>query len=202
MTRNLTALLCVLLALFCPTDANSVESAIGRLNYAGYRQRMHCSATLIAPRLALTAAHCINNRNVTDMHFLPGYDRGEWSEELKPESAAKLPPRDVAVLCLQQSAQSRAIPLASSEVRIGEQLTVIGYPIPGMHVQNRMTCKADRIGGVGSFSLACPMKPGASGSPVLRQTANGFELVGVISATNATRSLAYGVSSDLMGKCQ
>jgi len=137
------------------------------------------------------------------MHFLPGYERGEWIEELKPASAARLPPpRDVAVLCLQHSAQSHAIPLAKTGGKVGEQLTVIGYPIPGMHVQNRMTCKIDQVGGVGAFSLACPMRPGASGSPVLRQTTNGFELVGVISATNATRSLAYGVGNDLLGKCE
>src|SRR3546814_3278097 len=33
--------------------------AIGRLNVAGFRIRRHCTATLFAPDLALTARHCV-----------------------------------------------------------------------------------------------------------------------------------------------
>ncbi len=34
-------------------------SAIGQINVAGYRVRASCTGTLIAPRLVLTAAHCV-----------------------------------------------------------------------------------------------------------------------------------------------
>lgn len=45
----------MLLFLICPAVA-CAEDAVGRLNIAGYRHREMCSATLVAPDRALTAA--------------------------------------------------------------------------------------------------------------------------------------------------
>ncbi len=56
-------------------------SAIGRLNIGG---RGRCTAALIGPRHALTAAHCLYNPNTRDfwkpfeVRFLPAYQRGDY----------------------------------------------------------------------------------------------------------------------------
>ena len=56
-------------------------TAVGRLNQAG---RGHCTATVIAPYLVLTAAHCLwDRRNWGPMapdkiHFVAGWQRGEY----------------------------------------------------------------------------------------------------------------------------
>lgn len=60
-------------------------TAIGKLNVVtGANRRQFCTATLLAPRLALTAAHCLwddpRKRWVdpSSVHFVAGYGRGAW----------------------------------------------------------------------------------------------------------------------------
>lgn len=55
-------------------------TAVGRFNKAG---RGHCTATVVAPRIIVTSAHCLVNRRAgglmppDSLHFVAGWDRGE-----------------------------------------------------------------------------------------------------------------------------
>lgn len=55
--------------------------AIGRVNIGG---TVHCSGTLVAANIVLTAAHCLYSRRMkkmvvpTSVHFLAGYSKGEF----------------------------------------------------------------------------------------------------------------------------
>jgi protease YdgD len=92
--------------------------AIGRVNIGG---RAHCSGTLVAPSIVLTAAHCVYSRTEKKLvspgivHFVAGYSKGEYQGHSKVSSyiigtgfdGAKGPsksnlPHDWALLTLNQ----------------------------------------------------------------------------------------------------
>jgi len=56
-------------------------TAVGRFNRAG---RGHCTASVVAPRIVVTSAHCLVNKATgtftapEDLHFVAGWDRGEY----------------------------------------------------------------------------------------------------------------------------
>lgn len=63
--------------------------SVGRVNVGG---TAHCSGTLVAPNIVLTAAHCLYSPARADMvvpgilHFLAGYSKGEYKGHSKVKS--------------------------------------------------------------------------------------------------------------------
>jgi protease YdgD len=177
--------------------ADEIEFSIGRLNYAGFSERQHCTATLVAPRVAVTARHCLIDGDITEMHLLLGYDGDDWREHLRPVAArTAAAPGDIALLCLDKPSAAEPVPFAARLAERGETVLVIGYGRPNVYVANRTSCQILDVDGQGGFLLDCLLTPGASGAPVLRSSDAGYEIVGVISGTNGTGSVAYRFEGD------
>jgi hypothetical protein len=191
--RPLRRVLPVLLAtLPFGAAAEQLEFSIGRLNYAGFSEKQHCTATLVDPQVALTARHCLVEDEVLQMHVLLGYDGDDWREHLRPVAALSVAAtRDVALLCLDEPSTADPVPRAVRPAERGETVLVVGYGRPNVYVANRTSCRIVNVDGQGAFLLDCLLTPGTSGGPVLRATEAGYEIVGVVSGTSDTGSLGY-----------
>ena len=186
------ALLLLLTVSFLPAWADQLSLPIGRLNHAGYKHLQHCTATVVAPQVAVTALHCLVPGDIPNMHLLLGYDRGSWHDHLQPVAAVSASsPGDIAILCLDRPSTVESIPIAVRPADRGETVLVIGYGKPRVQVANQTACRVLDFDERGSLQLDCPLTPGASGAPVLRETEAGHEIIGIVTATNSTRSVAY-----------
>lgn len=187
-------------ALVCvgATTTETIEplAAVGRLDYAGHEERFHCTATLIASDRAVTAAHCMDPpATVDNARFQPAFAAQRGAELLRLKAwSTGAGERDVALLCLASEARTVPMPRGVRGVALGEGLTVVGYAIPGERGQTQAGCTVDELGPDGVFLLDCPLRPGTSGAPVVRQTRSGNEIVGIVSATNSKQSLAYDIT--------
>lgn len=196
---RVAVLLPLLLVTAGATTTETIEPlpAIGRLDFAGHEDRFHCTATLVGADRALTAAHCLEPpASIANTYFQPGFAIDRGAERLQVRSwHTELAGGDVALLCLATDARTPRLPVAERGPSPGEGLTVVGYGIPADRGQRHDSCTVDEIRGDGSFVLNCPLRPGQSGAPVLRHTAQGREVVGVAYATSNRQSLAWAISA-------
>lgn len=195
--RGLAILCGLLVALslpLTPTAALDAETAssIGRLNYAGFKQKQHCTAFIVAPQVAMTAAHCLDGLEPDQVHLLLGYDRGGWQEHLRANGFWRSPNgEDLAAVCLMQPARAAPLAVTAGEVAPGEELAILGYGIPSVHLLSRRDCLVNAVSPRDGVLLNCPVSKGTSGGPVLSRTSE--EVVAVISTTTQEQSIAVSV---------
>ena len=146
----------------------------------------------MAPRVALTAAHCLEGLKAEESHLLLGYDRGSWQEHLQPRAMRDLG-FDLAALCLDQAAAARPLPLAQDPAVAGEPLTIAGYGRPRVHVLQATECRVAGPGDGKTLRLDCPSPHGKSGAPVLRDAAGSPAVVAIAVASSASQTLAVSV---------
>ncbi|MEM0908914.1 MAG: hypothetical protein AAGJ94_16225, partial [Pseudomonadota bacterium] len=113
--------------------------AIGRLNHAGFRDRRHCTMVAIAPRAVLTARHCLGRTPASEFHLLFGYARMAFVAQGTVRDEHTIGP-DLSVLCLNEDAPS-TLPLAPPPDK-GDDLTVMGYGRPKVHLAHETSCKS------------------------------------------------------------
>ena len=137
------------------------------------------------------------------MHLLLGYDRGTWRDHLQPVTAVSASSLgDIAILCFDRPSTVEPVPIAVRPAARGETVLVIGYGKPRVEVANQTACRVLDFDERGRLQLDCPLSPGASGAPVLRETQAGHEIIGIVSATNSARSVGYLFDAeDLIAAC-
>lgn len=159
--------------------------AVGRLNVAGFRIRRHCTATLVAPDLALTARHCVGGFRGEEwvapelVHFLPGYSRGAYAGHL--QAVGYEPVGVEAVLIrLNRRAALPPVPIAAAGTSPGAALFQAGYSRDIGHVLTvDPACRflgwsTDRL-----WRHDCEAIGGDSGAPILVDSGGGLAIAAI-----------------------
>ncbi len=186
--------------------ATAAEEAVGRLNLAGFNHREMCTASLVAPGLALTAAHCVTwpqdgyLKRITDMVFVAGWDGERHSGATRITSVSVHPEaysngafdlrHDLAVIELSEK-------IAPKPLRIGSgglpgPLELAGYQRSRPH---RLTvtpfCYGEERGPL--WQIQCRVEPGQSGGPVFAGEGAQRRIVAVLVAVSEENALAVPV---------
>lgn len=180
--------------------------AVGRLNRGSMMpgQAGFCTAVLVAPKIVLTAAHCLADRRsghplpLDTFHFVAGWNRGSFAwhatvtaltlpPELDGADLRRPPPAfDWALLSL------HAVPVEARPVPIDTSVSTgavrhAGYHRGRAHVLTAApTCRITSASDPRLLRVHdCPIDAGDSGSPLFVDTTGTPRLVGMITARSS-----------------
>lgn len=160
-------------------------SAVARLNNG---KGGHCSAVLVGPNLAVTAAHCLWNKSTlrpmppTSLHVVAGYARGAYLAATRVAATSVAPgwqfgrPYSPALAAHDWAVLTLTEPLGETVGWVGigeaattaEHLVAVGYGQDKAHIPAaHLGCKVAGRLGAGLLTHDCDAVHGDSGAPVL-----------------------------------
>jgi len=177
------------------SDIAAQFPAVGRLGAEGF-EKQGCSATLIAPHLVVTAAHCLSKSTPKGQVFAADWADGTYRALARvkhhmrhPEYAANdthSPHNDVGLVVLESPlTEVPPLPLGQRETGAldGAEPALVGFNIAHpTRLSGQLDCPAINLA-VGQLYLGCPVIHGNSGSPVLVQDDTGaWQVEAIISS--------------------
>ncbi len=192
--------------------AADVRSGAGRLERVGASGT--CSATLVAPDMAVTAAHCVNPErlrtgNAPQVFFRPAAPAG--AAPLAVVAAVRHPlyapgrgseqvwrfPFDLAVVRLVRGLPTRVNPALPDgpPPEVGERLTLVTWR--GSDEEPVVRVCPVIPGAPGMITLGCPVQGGESGGAVLRLSGGRAEIVAVLTSRRQIGALPVAQASPL-----
>ena len=169
-----------------PSFSAETDPSIGRLNYAGFRTKRHCTIALVGKRMALTAKHCIEGPPQDRLRVVLGYARGDWKEVQQVKKIIRVDGQDIAWLCLAKPSRLKPLRVMAG-TKTKAVATATGYPRSAPHLQNPQQCHLQA--GTPRARFLCPMEPGMSGAPVIESTDGGRRIIGVVSGNSGSSSV-------------
>lgn len=192
--------------LIAPAWAEPVPAA-GRIEYPGSLGT--CSAALVSPDVILTAAHCaVEDGPKTGWIFRTG--DGPEGHEFRITNTVRHPfyDEDQPITSWKYRFDIAAARLAEpvpgwiatpfdigGPAEVDERLFIISWRRMDGPRPRQRACRV--IPGVhGLVTMACPVRGGESGAPVLRVTDEGVELVAVVSSRTQIDGHPVAMASD------